>query len=58
MRSAGNDGGLSVVKKAMYLPVTCKDLAWQKSDISYPIELIVDGEIIFENLTRKNLTME
>ncbi len=52
------DGGLSVLKKAMYLPVTCKDLALQKPDISYPIELIVDGEIIFENLTRKNLTME
>ncbi|WP_028776026.1 DUF421 domain-containing protein [Shimazuella kribbensis] len=51
------DGGLSVLKKAIYLPVTCNDLALQKADISFPIELIVDGEIIFENLTRKNLTM-
>lgn len=52
------DGGLSVLKKAMYLPVTCKDLALQRSNISFPIELIIDGEIIFENLTRKNLTIK
>lgn len=51
------DGELSVLKKAIYLPVTRKDLALQKSDTSFPIELIVDGEIILENLTRK-LTME
>jgi uncharacterized membrane protein YcaP (DUF421 family) len=51
------DGGLSVLKKTMYLPVTRKDLAFQKPDSSFPLELIVDGEIIFENLTKKNLTM-
>ncbi|WP_240873524.1 DUF421 domain-containing protein [Shimazuella soli] len=52
------DGGLSVLKKTMYLPLTRKDLAFQKSDISFPVELIVDGEIIFKNLMKKNLTMK
>ncbi|MDN4594696.1 DUF421 domain-containing protein [Polycladomyces subterraneus] len=52
------DGELSVLKKSMYLPVTRKDLSLQTSNSSSPTELIVDGEIIFENLTTRNLTME
>ncbi|SFJ29487.1 DUF421 domain-containing protein [Thermoflavimicrobium dichotomicum] len=52
------DGGLSVLKKPMYLPVTRKDLSLKTSNSSFPAELIVDGEIIVENLTNRNLTME
>jgi uncharacterized membrane protein YcaP (DUF421 family) len=53
------DGELSVLKKPMYLPVTRKDLSLQTpSDSSFPAELIVDGEIMFESLTKRNLTME
>lgn len=52
------NGELSVLKKPMYLPVTRKDLSLQTSNRSFPAELIVDGEIIFENLTKRNLTLE
>jgi uncharacterized membrane protein YcaP (DUF421 family) len=52
------DGGFSVLKKAMYQPVTRQDLSFQKLDVSFPVELIVDGEMLIENITKKNLTME
>jgi uncharacterized membrane protein YcaP (DUF421 family) len=52
------DGELSVLKKPIYLPVTRKDLSLQTSNSSFPAELIVDGEIIFENLTKRNLTIK
>jgi uncharacterized membrane protein YcaP (DUF421 family) len=52
------DGELSVLKKTMYLPVTRKDLSLQTSNRSFPTELIVDGEIVVENLAKRNLTME
>ncbi|BCU80794.1 UPF0702 transmembrane protein YdfS [Polycladomyces abyssicola] len=52
------DGELSVLKKPMYLPVTRKDLSLQTSNRSFPTELIVDGEIVVENLAKRNLTME
>ncbi|BCU81388.1 hypothetical protein JIR001_11710 [Polycladomyces abyssicola] len=58
MRDTGNGRGTISFKKTMYLPVTRKDLSLQTSNSSFPAELIVDGEIISENLTQRNLTME
>lgn len=46
-----NNGTLSVIKKAAFQPVTRADLQVGGQDARYPIELIMDGEVIEENLT-------
>ncbi|MEG6584133.1 DUF421 domain-containing protein [Dendrosporobacter sp. 1207_IL3150] len=49
-------GDLSVIKKADYQPVTKKEFGVEQAGVQYPIELIMDGEIIAENLQNNNLS--
>lgn len=53
-----NNGLLSVKKKEQHLNVTRKDLNIYKSEIKLPVELIMDGEIIKDNLTENNLSLD
>ena len=46
-----NNGTMTVVKKSAYQPVTRADLAINASEPKYPVELVMDGEIVEENLT-------
>lgn len=46
-----NNGTLSVVKKAAHQPVTRSDLAIRASETKRPVELVMDGEAVEENLT-------
>ncbi|MDU4960119.1 MAG: DUF421 domain-containing protein [Sporomusaceae bacterium] len=46
-----NNGTMTVVKKAAFQPVTRADLAIGASEVLHPVELIMDGEIIVENLS-------
>ncbi|MFD1357906.1 DUF421 domain-containing protein [Fictibacillus halophilus] len=53
-----NNGLLSVKKKEKHLNVTRKDLNIYKSEIKLPVELIMDGKILEENLQENNITLE
>jgi uncharacterized membrane protein YcaP (DUF421 family) len=52
-----NNGLLSVKKKEKHLNVTRKDLNIYKSEIKLPVELIMDGEILKDNLTENNISL-
>jgi uncharacterized membrane protein YcaP (DUF421 family) len=52
-----NNGLLSVKKKEQHLNVTRKDLNIYKSEIKLPVELIMDGEILKDNLTENNISL-
>ncbi|CUH97652.1 putative membrane protein [Propionispora sp. 2/2-37] len=43
-------GNLSVIKKSDYQPLTKSDLKLKSADPSFPLELIMDGELIEQNL--------
>ena len=49
-----NNGTMTVVKKAAYQPVTRSDLAIKAAEAKYPVELVMDGEIIEENLSEQH----
>jgi uncharacterized membrane protein YcaP (DUF421 family) len=51
-------GKLSVLKKDEYLYVTKKDLNIMSNSAFFPVELIMDGDIIEENLERNGLEKE
>lgn len=51
-------GDLSIIKKIPDQPVTKNDLNIQDTLLSLPLELILDGEIITENLQKKNLSRD
>jgi uncharacterized membrane protein YcaP (DUF421 family) len=53
-----NNGLLSVKKKEKHLNVTRKDLNIYKSEIKLPVELIMDGKILEENLQENNITLD
>jgi uncharacterized membrane protein YcaP (DUF421 family) len=53
-----NNGLLSVKKKEQHLNVTRKDLNIYKSEIKLPVELIMDGKILEENLQENNISLE
>jgi uncharacterized membrane protein YcaP (DUF421 family) len=53
-----NNGLLSVKKKEQHLNVTRKDLNIYKSEIKLPVELIMDGEILKDNLTENNISLD
>jgi uncharacterized membrane protein YcaP (DUF421 family) len=53
-----NNGLLSVKKKEQHLNVTRKDLNIYKSEKKLPVELIMDGKILEENLQENNITLE
>ena len=44
-------GELSILKKKSYQPLTQNDLSIRVESTNLPIELIMDGEIIYKNLT-------
>lgn len=53
------NGKVSVLRKPDYLPVIHKDLKLKPGNRqSFPLELIMDGEIIQDNLKQNNLTIE
>lgn len=50
-----NNGAMSVIKKPAYQSVTLQDLQIEhQPEIQYPIELIMDGEVIQENLDEQH----
>lgn len=49
-------GQLSVILKPEFQPLTKGDMSIQSPNPVFPIELIMDGQIIEENLTKQNLT--
>lgn len=53
------NGKISVLKKAEHMPVTRKDLNLQTSiQHSFPIELIMDGQIVKDNLQQNGIKKE
>ncbi|WP_137789409.1 DUF421 domain-containing protein [Bacillus sp. E(2018)] len=53
-----NNGLLSVKKKEANLTVTRKDLQIFKEEVKLPIELMMDGEILLNNLKENNISKE
>jgi uncharacterized membrane protein YcaP (DUF421 family) len=51
-------GGLSIIKKSDSQPVTRKDLNISPTAMRLPVELIMDGEVIHENLKKVGVTEE
>lgn len=52
------NGKLSVLRKPEYLPVTRKDMNLQTNKQSFPVELIMDGQIIADNLHQNHISEE
>jgi uncharacterized membrane protein YcaP (DUF421 family) len=53
-----NNGLLSVKKKEEHLTITRKDLHIVKEEVKLPIELIMDGEILLNNLKENNISKQ
>ncbi|KZE66163.1 hypothetical protein AWM68_07255 [Fictibacillus phosphorivorans] len=53
-----NNGLLSVKKKEQHLNITRKDINMYKSEVKLPIELIMDGEILQNNLKENNISKD
>ncbi|MED1864404.1 DUF421 domain-containing protein [Fictibacillus nanhaiensis] len=53
-----NNGLLSVKKKEAHLAVTRKDLHIFKQEVKLPVELMMDGEILINNLKENNISKE
>lgn len=51
-------GEMSIIKKSASQPLTKSDMNIHLSNPTLPIEIIMDGEIIEENLTKQNLSHE
>jgi uncharacterized membrane protein YcaP (DUF421 family) len=51
-------GGLSVMKKAAAKTVTLQDLNIEQGEGRLPVELIIDGEVLTENLPRAGVSAE
>jgi uncharacterized membrane protein YcaP (DUF421 family) len=49
-------GEMSIIKKSGFQPLTKSDMNIHLPDPILPVELIMDGEIIEENLKKQNLT--
>lgn len=50
-------GGLSVIKKTLEQPISKNDMGIKMSEASFPIELIMDKEIIHEHLAKNNVSL-
>jgi len=48
-------GEMSIIKKSAYQPLTKSDMNIYLTDPTFPVEIIMDGEIIEENLKKQNL---
>ncbi|WP_028560394.1 DUF421 domain-containing protein [Paenibacillus pinihumi] len=53
-----DNGMVSVLKKEVYSSVTRKDMQLPSNTQSFPVELIMDGAVLEENLKRNELTRE
>jgi uncharacterized membrane protein YcaP (DUF421 family) len=51
-------GSLSIMKKAAAKTVTLQDLNIQQGESRLPVELIIDGEVLAENLPRAGVSAE
>ncbi|VBB09466.1 Hypothetical protein LUCI_4761 [Lucifera butyrica] len=51
-------GELSVIKKSDYQPLTKSDFNIHLSDPAFPVELIMDGEVIEDNLRKHSLSWD
>ena len=49
-------GQLSIILKADFQPLTKRDMNIHLPNPTFPVELIMDGQVIQENLLKKNLT--
>jgi uncharacterized membrane protein YcaP (DUF421 family) len=49
-------GEMSIIRKSAFQPLTKSDMNIHLTDPTFPVELIMDGEIIEENLKSQNLT--
>jgi uncharacterized membrane protein YcaP (DUF421 family) len=49
-------GEMSIIKKSAFQPLTKSDMNIHLTDPTFPVEIIMDGEIIEENLKKQNLT--
>ncbi len=49
-------GDLSVIKKTAYQPLTKSDAGISQAEARYPVELIMDGRIVRENLDKQQLS--
>ncbi|KEQ25925.1 DUF421 domain-containing protein [Paenibacillus tyrfis] len=52
------NGKITVLRKPEYLPVTRKDMNLQMNKQSFPVELIMDGQIISDNLHQNHISEE
>ncbi|MDF2564192.1 MAG: hypothetical protein K0Q53_587 [Massilibacillus sp.] len=50
-------GGLSVIKKTLEQPVSKTDMGLKMAEATFPVELIMDGELLHEHLTKNNLSL-
>lgn len=50
------NGKITVLRKPEYLPVTRKDMNLQMNKQSFPVELIMDGQILSDNLHQNNIS--
>jgi uncharacterized membrane protein YcaP (DUF421 family) len=51
-------GEMSIIKKSSFQPLTRSDMNIHLTDPTFPIEIIMDGEVIEENLKKQNLSNE
>jgi uncharacterized membrane protein YcaP (DUF421 family) len=51
-------GGLSVLQKAAYKPVVRQDLNIAAAEARLPLELVVDGEVVADNLARAGVSQD
>jgi uncharacterized membrane protein YcaP (DUF421 family) len=49
-------GEMSIIRKSAFQPLTKSDMNIHLTDPTFPVELIMDGKIIEENLKSQNLT--
>ena len=50
-------GGLSVIKKTLEQPISKNDMGLKLAEATFPVELIMDGEVISEHLAKNNLSL-
>lgn len=51
-------GDLSVIKKTALQALTKSDAGLEQPDAQYPVELIMDGQVVAENLAKKQLSAD
>ena len=52
------NGDLSVIPKALYRPVQLIDLGLTHIESELPLSLIIDGRVVYKNLSKAGLSLE